>query len=84
MNKKIKYEDLRRIFRDFFNDSYYSIDREKYVPHAGKDGNCVLCKIENKAIKKLRKLISKTHNPKSKDKWIKVKSVEEMATKLGL
>ena len=57
MSIKIKYEDLRRIFRDFFNDSYYSIDKKRYVPHAGDDGNCELCKIEKKSIRRLKYLL---------------------------
>ena len=63
MSIKIKYEDLRRIFRDFFNDSYYSIDEKRYVPHVGNDRNCELCKIEKIAIRRLKyllKSISKT------------------------
>ena len=57
---KIENEDLRRIFRDFFNDSLLEIEgKDSFVPHAGNDFHCPLCRIEQSAIKNLKSLISK-------------------------
>lgn len=53
-------EKLRRILRNFWNESYYKAEGDEFVPHAGDDPNCSLCKIEKKAIKKIQSLLEKT------------------------
>jgi len=50
-------KELRRILRDFWNQSYCSVSGEEHIPHLGNDENCELCKIEKQAIKKIKRLI---------------------------
>ena len=44
---------LRRILRDFFNESYYEIDQKYFVPHYGNEPSCKLCIIERKYMKEI-------------------------------
>ncbi|MBU0962335.1 MAG: hypothetical protein KKD48_00355 [Nanoarchaeota archaeon] len=48
---------VRRILRDFWNDSYYEVEGNRFIVHAGDDPNCELCYIEKQAIKKIINLI---------------------------
>lgn len=48
---------LRRILRDFWNESNHSISNDEYIPHVGDEDDCELCKIEKQVIKKIKKLI---------------------------
>ena len=48
---------LRRILRDFWNESNSSVIGKEFIPHMGDKDDCELCKIEKQVIKKIKKLI---------------------------
>jgi len=52
-----KNKKLRRILRDFWNESNCSVCGDDHIPHLGDEEECELCKIEKEAIKKLKRLI---------------------------
>ena len=57
---------IRDVLREFFNESSRYAYEDSFVPHAGNDNNCGLCKIEKKFINKLQSLSTfdkqKEHN----------------------
>lgn len=55
--KMDKNKKLRRILRDFWNESNCSVCGDDHIPHLGDEEECELCKIEKEAIKKLKRLI---------------------------
>ena len=63
-------EKIRRILRDFWNDSCYTLDKKRFAPHAGNDLNCKLCQIETKVIQKIENLTK--HNSSSKKDCSKI------------